>query len=143
MLKKLFLLAAVLLCLPVLQQSLQANSTGGITRSLEAAQSWLGQVDKGQYAESWESASMLLKGTMSQSEWVKYLETIRKPLGSVSERTLGGQFPAEDTQGLPKGGYMVIVYQTKFSSSTVRELLTLSLGYDGIWRVMTYQIGKN
>lgn len=137
MLKKI-LLAVLLLFTP----ALQANSTGGMTRSLQAAESFINQVDKEQYKESWEAASMLLKGTMSEKEWVKYLTTLRKPLGPVTSRTLGGQFPAEDPQGLPKGSYMVVVYQTKFSTAEGRELLTLSLGYDGIWRVMTYQIGK-
>lgn len=105
-----------------------------------ASQSWLELVDKGQYAESWEKSSALMKKTVTKDEWVQILTTVRKPLGSVSSRQVVDQRKAQNPHGLPAGDYIVMFYKTVFSAKpTANELVTLYLD-NGQWNVLTYQV---
>jgi len=109
--------------------------------SLLVANNWIKLVDERRYADSWSQASPVFQMTIPQKEWVSYLDSIRKPLGAVKARTVADQRPAMNPVGLAAGDYMVIVYDTTFTNSShADELLTLSLGNDGKWRVLTYLI---
>ncbi len=78
---------------------------------------------------------------MPQHQWLVLMEKTRKPLGSVTQRTLALQSPSENPHGLPKGHYMVLLYKTKFANREEgRELVTMRLEEDGQWRVLTYQV---
>lgn len=105
-----------------------------------STQAWLDLVDKNQYGESWEQASIIMKRTVSKKEWDRILDAVRKPLGNVIKRQLAQQLPAQNPKHMPKGDYMVILYQTSFSNKpNAKELITLS--YErGQWRVITYMI---
>lgn len=102
---------------------------------------WLKLVDAGKYEESWEIGSRTLQLIMKQKEWVKYLEKVRKPLGSVTNRSLVEQRTAKDPAGVPKGNYMVMLYDTAFATEPkAKELMILSQANDGSWRTMSYFI---
>ncbi len=117
------------------------NQTDPMTASAAAASNWLQLVDDGKYADSWATSSQQMQLVMSKGEWVKLLNAVRHPLGSVNHREIAQQRPAENPKGLAPGDYMVILYQTAFSNRPKgEELVTLSLGYDGKWRVLTYQV---
>lgn len=113
-----------------------------LTASSIAAQSWLDMVDKNRYSDSWDHASTLMKRTVSKGEWEKILNVTRKPQGAVIKRTLVQQLPAQNPKNMPRGDYMVILYQTSFAGKpATKELLTLSFEH-GEWRVITYMIDK-
>jgi len=112
--------------------------------SAAAAKEWLELVDKGDYSSSWQTASPRLQLTLPKDQWDQYMKNIRGSLGEVKSREIARQQPAQDPQGLPAGAYMVILYQTSFAGKdNVPELVTLSQGYDGKWRVLTYFIKSN
>lgn len=107
--------------------------------SADASKAWLAIVDGNRYAESWEKLSTLAKLTVKKDEWIQILEKTRRPLGSVTSREVEDQRTAIDPSGMPRGDYIVMFYQTKFSHQTAYELVTLYLE-DGKWAVLTYQI---
>ncbi|MEI8366510.1 MAG: DUF4019 domain-containing protein [Parachlamydiaceae bacterium] len=109
--------------------------------SEKASLAWLSIVDKGHYPESWNELSIVTKVTMPKDEWVNFLSNMRKSLGRVVSREMIEQRPAKNPHKLPQGDYMVIFYKTVFSGkATTHELVTLFLE-DGVWKVLTYQIG--
>lgn len=115
-------------------------SKNALQASAEAAKSWLAIVDKGDYGQSWNQASALMKLTIQKDEWVTVMNTMRKPLGKVTSREVVDQRTAKNPHGLPAGDYMVLFYKTAFSQRTnASELVTLHLE-DGAWQVMTYQV---
>lgn len=124
------------------EEQQMANSEverGEMQAAAVAAQHWLDLVDKGNYAQSWDQASVLLKMTMPKDEWQAYIGGVRRVFGSERSRQLVNQRPAKDPQKLPKGSYMVLFYKSSFSSKPhVSELITMFLE-DGEWRVMSYQ----
>lgn len=111
-----------------------------LTVSQLATKEWINLVDQGRYGDSWDAASVLMKITVSRREWERILTVTRKPLGSVINRTLAEQRPAQNPKGLPAGDYMVILYNTTFSGkSGAKELVTLYLE-NNQWKVVTYLV---
>lgn len=107
--------------------------------SAKAAQEWLAIVDKGNFADSWENGSVVMKLRIPKNTWVTLLEAMHKGKGNTIERKILEQRPAVDPKGLPQGEYMVIVYNTKFSNKAdAKELVTLVLESSGQWKVLTY-----
>lgn len=118
------------------QEAFQKQRQPGII----AVQSWLGLVDNGRYDESWDQGSSMLRRTVTKKEWKQILDATRKDLGTVVKRTLVQELPAQNPKNMPKGEYMVVLYQTSFTKkSSAKELLTLSFE-QGEWRVITYMI---
>ena len=54
---------------------------------LASAGAWLTLVDSGRYDKRWDQAASLYKENLSKDQWVKSLNTARKPLGKVISRT--------------------------------------------------------
>ena len=53
-----------------------------------AAQSWLVQIDSGNYAKSWKEASAYFQGAVTEKNWTDALNGTRKPLGKLVSRKL-------------------------------------------------------
>ena len=74
----------------------------------DSATHWLAQVDSGDYAASWETASPMFKQSISQDQWAKMLKAKRGPMGKVLSRTLkvGGLHhqPARRARWAVRGG---------------------------------------
>jgi hypothetical protein len=124
-------------------QYLPGFDKAALEASLKASGDWLHGVDSGSYGPSWDQGATIFKMTMKRDEWNTYLTKIRKPLGSVVSREVVDQRVSKDPKGLPKGDYMVMIYNTKFSSGkSATELVTLQ-DEEGSWRVMGYYIKEN
>lgn len=108
--------------------------------SAVAAEKWLAVLDSGNYPATWSDASATLKIKLPQESWVKIMEAMRKPLGTIKARKIIEQIPKVDPQGLPKGEYMIILYSSSFSNkSDAKELVILQQESNGEWRILTYQ----
>ncbi len=119
----------------------QAGEIAEKKNSVEAALKWLHLIDEAKYAESWDAASLTLRLKIPKNYWVTLMENIRKPMGSLISRKLLDQRTAKNPAGLPKGDYMVLVFQASFSrKESAKELVTLVQESDGRWRVLTYQV---
>lgn len=109
--------------------------------SQEVAVKWLKLIDEGKYGDSWDVGSLTFRLTIPKKHWIALMQQIRAPLGDVKERKMVDQRPASNPKGLPKGDYMVLVFDTSFSEKQKgRELVTMVLESDGRWRVLTYQV---
>lgn len=56
-------------------------------KAVEAAESWLGLVDQGEYAESWDAAAKYLQNAVDKDAFVKSLSAARKPLGQMESHS--------------------------------------------------------
>lgn len=117
------------------------NMGAWMIEAAKNAKDYVETLDKGDYAKSWSMGDPLFQRTISQNEWASALDLSRKRLGKMKSRTLKDQRPAWDPQGLPKGPYMVVEYNTSFEKAPQSgELLTLRRDSNGNWRVLTYQV---
>jgi len=108
----------------------------------EAAAEWVELLDKGKYDEAWEKGALTLRLKVNRQVWNSLMAAMRTPLGAVKERKLLKELPAKDPENLPKGDYMVVLFETSFQDGkTRRELVTLVQETDGNWRPLTYHAG--
>ena len=101
--------------------------------ALPAIQTWLGLVDGGQYAESWQQASESFHAMVTQDDWVDKVESVRKPLGKLLSRKV--------EKGEPNGSYFVAKFDTSFEAlKAASETVTCILETNGQWRAVAYLI---
>jgi hypothetical protein len=106
-----------------------------------AAESWLKQVDAGDYAGSWDQAAKAFKGAIKQADWVQMSGSVRTPLGKLVSRKLKSREYTEKIPGAPDGKYVVIQYDTVFEhKASAVETITPMADPDGVWRVSGYFI---
>ncbi len=103
---------------------------------------FLKAVDSQRYADSWDLTSDYFKQSVSKTEWASQLRQVRDPLGSIVVRSLKSSEPQKDPRGAPAGDYLLVTYQTTFSSSPELRIETLPLikGTDGQYHVVGYFI---
>ena len=110
-------------------------------QSVAAAKTWLGLVDAKQYKESWVEGAPLLKGMITEDDWVKMISLARAPFGEVQYRELKAAKYATSLPGAPDGEYVVIQFKTSFASKAdAIETLTPMKDDKGEWRVSGYFI---
>ena len=101
--------------------------------ALEAMKGWLSLMDSGQYDQSWTAASAGMKKAVSQEEWAKESEKVRKPLGKVISRKL--------TSAKVDGTALEATYDTSFEGlKSATETVTFTKEEDGQWRAAGYYI---
>jgi hypothetical protein len=106
-----------------------------------ATESWLALVDKGSYAESWDTASTHFKGAVTKGKWQEMLKGVRQPLGDLVSRNMKTAEFKDSLPGAPDGQYVVMAYETSFANKKqATETLTSVLDKDGQWRVVGYFI---
>lgn len=119
----------------------QPQQAAWVIEAARAANDYVETIDKELYAKSWNKGDQIFQHTISQNEWANALTQNRKPLGKVISRKLKDERLAMDPQGLPKGAYMVVEYQTSFERAPHSgEVLTLRHDDNGDWKVLTYQV---
>lgn len=112
-----------------------------ITVAIEAAKSWLQLVDEGKYSESWSQAAEYFQKNVSEGQWEKMVEPVRKPLGKAISREVMTSTYMTELPGAPDGQYVVIQFKTSFENKTnAVETVTPMLEPDGQWRVSGYYI---
>jgi hypothetical protein len=106
-----------------------------------AAPVWLGQIDAGNYATSWENASAHFRGAVTEKSWSDALNGSRKPLGKSLSRKLIKAGSAQSLPGAPDGNYVVMQFDSSFSNKkSAVETVTFIQEKDGKWRAAGYYI---
>lgn len=109
------------------------------TEALVAAEEWLGWIDRGDAAESYERAASLFQAAVSLEQWQSSLAAAQAPLGRPLSRSLKASRYAEELPGAPDGKYYVIEYDTAFErKKSGVETVVPMLDEDGVWRVSGY-----
>jgi Protein of unknown function (DUF4019) len=105
------------------------------------AQSWLKQIDSGNYASSWKDASDYFRGALTEKGWVDALNGARKPLGKLVSRKLAKPQHAQSLPGAPDGNYMVMQFDTSFENKkSAVETVRFMREKDGKWKAAGYYI---
>jgi hypothetical protein len=106
-----------------------------------AAQSWLKQIDSGNYPSSWKDASAYFRGALTEKGWVDALNGARKPLGKLVSRKLAKSQDAQSLPGAPDGKYVVMQFDTSFENKkSAVETVTFMQEKDGKWKAAGYYI---
>jgi len=106
-----------------------------------SSEAWLGLVDSGKYADSWQEASSLFKAAVTKEKWEDMLRPVRSPLGKVLTRKLKSATYTKTLPGAPDGEYVVVQFETSFEhKQAATETVTPTLDKDGKWRVSGYFI---
>ena len=107
----------------------------------KSAEQWLALVDAGKFADSWNTAAVYFRNSVSQDQWQHLMGAARKPLGSLVFRKLKSAIYSKSLPGAPDGEYVVLQFDTSFINKTVAiETVTPMLDKDGQWRVSGYFI---
>ena len=115
-----------------------------------AAESWLGVVDAGNHAGSWDAAAKLLRASVSQAAWTQVLGGQRGALGAVKSRNVRSRSLTEKPpMAFAVGGkvfswgagrYVVLQYDSAFASRGASETVVVMAEPDGAWRVASYSV---
>jgi hypothetical protein len=125
---------------------LVAGSAGAQQTQLEkaavvSAEKWLAVADNGKYADCWEKAAAYSKNAVSKEQWVKAMQSFRKPLGRLVSRKVRSTTFKTSLPETPKGKYVVITFKSVFEKKkSAIETVTPMLDKDGTWRVTGYFI---
>jgi len=107
----------------------------------KAAEQWLGLVDRGEIAASWDAAAGYFKAVVSKQQWESSVSPIRKEVGGVISRKLKSAEYARTLPGAPDGEYVVLQFDTSFANKKEAiETVTPMLDKDGKWKVSGYFI---
>lgn len=104
-----------------------------------SAETWLGLIDSGKYADSWQEAAAMFKTAVTKEKWQDMLHQVRDPLGKVLSRKLKSATYTKTLPGVPDGDYVVVEFDTSFErKQAATETITPMLDKDGKWRVSGY-----
>lgn len=106
----------------------------------EAALKWLALIDVHQYEQSWNEIAPLLKQSINAQNWANAVGSVRNMVGTVVSRTQQSITYTTQVPGAPKGKYVIIIYDTKFSKRPAVETVTSMRCPDGTWRVSGYYL---
>ena len=136
------LISALLFCASVATYSTAiAQESEAVGKAQEAALHWLALADSGQYPLTWEQAAEPFQKAITQSDWVRALQSARLPIGAMKKRILKSATFKKTLPGAPDGEYVVIQYRSEFADKKEAiETVTPMLGKDGTWRVSGYFI---
>jgi hypothetical protein len=106
-----------------------------------AALTWLALVDAGNYAQSWNAASLLFRQNVSQAQWQAAAASARNPLGALKSRQLLSATFARTLPGAPDGEYVIVQFTASFEHKAAAvETVTPMRDGDGAWHVSGYFI---
>ena len=106
-----------------------------------AAETWLGQVDAGDYARSWREASTYVQGAITEQAWIASLNGVRTPLGQRLSRQLKQVQHTQSMPGAPDGDYVVMQFDTRFANKQAAvETVTFLQEKKGEWKAAGYYI---
>jgi|GEM_PF-373743 len=115
--------------------------------AIAAMNTWLADVDAGDYGRSWDTASSLFQKALARDAWIQALNQVRKPLGTASSRRLlGAQLATKlpSPTGPLEGEFVIAQFSTSFENAPkVVETVTFSKSPDGSWNCAGYFINAN
>lgn len=102
----------------------------------KVTEDWLGLIDAGKFAESWEALSAKLKAKYARENWGTTLRPLLNKVGRVKTRRLKGVEYSD-----PAAGTVAVDFESSFTKvSNAGETVILEMEADGEWRVASYSI---
>jgi pimeloyl-ACP methyl ester carboxylesterase len=130
-----------------------ALGLGGMTRTVAqpagtplspaaSAEQWLGLVDQGRDAESWDQGSASLKSRVDRARFAGAIEAARKPLGAVVSRKLMSESARRPPPGMADGFYEMLEFDTDFAGSRGVTETVIMMHESSGWKVNGYGVQK-
>ena len=118
---------------PATPQPAAAPSSSAVeTAAVRSARAWLGLVDAGDWAGSWDATGQQFKSLNTVARWTEVSQSVRVPLGAVVSRTL----ISEENIPAPPYGYQVVKFRTSYANKA-DAVETISLAWENdSWRVV-------
>lgn len=122
------------------QEAANAAHAPQVEAAQKAATAWLELVDAEKYADSWKQTAPFLQAHVSEQNWVKRLDSMRKPIDPMVNRSLHTTQYREQFPGLPAGEYVAFVWETYFGAK--HDMLeSVIMSFDGSqWKPVGYAI---
>lgn len=115
--------------------------TFNVLPATSEARRWLKTLDKKQFGDAWEKASILVRQTVTKEEFIKQATRSREPLGSFIKREILMAQPKTELPGAPKGQYVLITFKSDFfNNHKVSETVMIQKDPDNSWRVAGYYV---
>jgi beta-lactamase regulating signal transducer with metallopeptidase domain len=112
--------------------------------AVEAMQTWLGEIDAGDYAKSWSDSAQGFQKAVTSDGWMTALNGVRAPLGkSLTRKQVSAALQIVPPKpGGPQGGtYVIAQFDSSFENMKyARETVTFQKEDDGTWRAAGYYI---
>lgn len=118
-----------------------AQAAADPAESMEQIESFLAEVDDGDWQGSWEVAGAYFQSVTTPEEWTAAVEPLRSQLGAVQSREVMSVQVAETLPGAPDGDYEIVQFQTDYANGTgplTETVIALRAGDD--WQIMGYFI---
>ncbi|WP_020676925.1 DUF4019 domain-containing protein [Geopsychrobacter electrodiphilus] len=127
---------AVMIFYPILSKKVEPRM---LMEGTIAAEDFLHLIDSGQYEQSWNSASALMRDKIFLEVWNRRIPAMRTKVGTLISRHQTDASISDMAEGAPEGKYLTLVYDSTFSKqSTATETVILALEKDENWRVAGY-----
>ena len=113
--------------------------------AVTAIQTWLGEIDSGNYAKSWDDSAKSFQTAITSDKWGAALDGVRTPLGKSLSRTLASAayqtvVPKPGGDAI-KGDFVIAQFDSSFQNlKYARETVTFEKEPDGLWRAAGYYI---
>lgn len=127
--------ALFMILIPLYNQSPDSEK---VEPAKPAAVEFLGLIDGGKYAESWESSASLMQDKVTKNDWVEKLNKARNLSGELLQRVQKSASYATEVKDSPEGEYIMLIYESDFQrAEDVSEYVTVMLEGDE-WKVAGY-----
>jgi len=121
----LFAPAAALIALFSIGQA-QAQQSPSLDSAVSLATRWAAQADAGQADAMWQSSSPTMQKSVNKTDWSKYLDGMKKQLGTTQNREWVQLGRVENPRGLPAGQYLNVVFVAKHANAPALETVSLT-----------------
>lgn len=120
-----FLVIGALVALLAAGQA-QAQQSPSLDGALAAATRWAAQADAGQADAMWKSSSQIMQKSVSEADWAKYLDGVKKQLGATQSREWVQIGRVENPQGLPPGQYLNVAFVVRHANAPAVETVSMT-----------------
>ncbi len=104
---------------------------------LEAAKAWLAKFDKTQLDACYNDSARFMQVLIKKDQWLAMLQQMQKQTGLAESRYILKKEFETQLNGLPKGAYTVIIFETNFTNGKGHEKIIMT-EESGKWKVAGY-----
>ena len=103
-----------------------AQQSPSLDAAVATASHWAAQADAGQADAMWKSSGAMMQKSVSQADWAKYLDGVKKQLGATQSRDWAQIGHVDNPQGLPPGQYLNVVFVARHATAPAVETVSMT-----------------
>ncbi|MBW1710346.1 MAG: DUF4019 domain-containing protein [Deltaproteobacteria bacterium] len=106
-------------------------------------QSYLQLIDKQQYSQTYNLITPGLRQAKTERQWGDLVKSVRESVGEIKSRRLAKVEKTETFADLPKGDYLLAVFETSFTGKAETKETVVLAFTEGGYEVAGYKISYN